>query len=126
MERDFVKSCGKKNIWHLNLDENITLILKKVKQICCRIQFFMSYARVDRNLALQLGKALKNKDFGVWCENDLDFTTSINNKIKEIAEKGFVILLLTKNSLDSTFVNTEAKLAILNNAKLFFLFLTMY
>lgn len=122
MERDFVKTCGKKMIWHLNLDEDLTSILEKVKQICCSIQVFISYARADTNLAMQLSKALKMKDFGVWSDNDLiagdAWASSINNKIREIAKKGFVILLLTKNSINSRWVDLEAKNAIKNKAKL--------
>lgn len=116
MERDFVKTCGKKMIWHLNLDEDLTSILEKVKQICCSIQVFISYARADTNLAMQLSKALKMKDFGVWSDNDLiagdAWASSINNKIREIAKKGFVILLLTKNSINSRCVDLEAKNAL--------------
>lgn len=56
------------------------------------------------------------KDFGVWSDNDLiagdAWASSINNKIREIAKKGFVILLLTKNSINSRCVDLEAKNAL--------------
>lgn len=53
MERDFVKNCGKKMIWQLNLDEDLTTILEKVKHICCHLQVFISYSHADTDLAMQ-------------------------------------------------------------------------
>ena len=125
MERDFVKSCGKKMIWRLNLDDDMESILKEVKQICCSMQVFISYSHYDTDLAVQLSKALKEKDFGVWYDRDLQvgdiWHSTINNKIMEIAQRGFVVILITKNSVNSKSVNIEAEAAIKNGAKLFVL-----
>lgn len=122
MERDFVKSCSKKMIWHLNLDDDMESILKKVKQICCSMQVFISYSHNDTQIAMQLSKSLKEKDFGVWNDLDLmsctDWSTSIENKIMEVAKSGFVVLLLTRNSINSKMVNLEAESANRNGAKL--------
>lgn len=72
-----------------------------------------------------MSRALKKKDFGVWCDREIlgyeCWFTTMENKIREIAKKGFVIILLTKNNINSVCVDLEAKCAIENKAKLFIL-----
>lgn len=121
MERKFVESCSKKMIWRLNLDDDMDVILKKVKQICCNMQVFISYVHADSNSALHLRKALEEKDFGVWDGEDLkegDFHSQLSNEIREIAQKGFFILLLTKNSVNSNMIDFEVEMGIRNGVKL--------
>lgn len=125
MERDFVHSCSKKMIWKINLSEDIEKILLQVKNICCSIQVFLSYSHVDMNFANCFANALKEKDYGVWCADNIvdafDCNFDINNTLKQIIKKGFVCLLLTSNSINSMWIDYEAKFARENGATLILL-----
>ncbi len=90
-------------------DEQIEL--QKVIQLAKRATVFLSYSHSDHVLATRIGDTLRNNDYGVWTNAELrpgeNWAGAIGAAIDEAVQHGFVLLLLTKASLDSQFCRHE-------------------
>ena len=121
IEREYVSLCEKKMIWKINLNDSDDTIKKRVKEICSDLQIYISYSRYDSLIANNLKMHLEKKDYYVTTDKDIplgDFmNTGITNLISNISKKGLILLLLTKNSLNSNFVDFEIEAARQNNAR---------
>lgn len=102
MEKEYIIKQGKQNVWSINMTLPISAILKKVRDICSLIKVFISYVKSDGlELYTSLSDALLEKDFNVWGSEDLvpsiDFSRQVTDVIKDTAESGFSVILITKD-----------------------------
>lgn len=118
MERDYVRSIGKKMIWTIDLSQPLVDIVNQVQSICCDLQVFVSYSHADQEPALGVIKALENKDYEVWDDRLMQMGEAWINQteaaIMTIAKKGFFLALITKNR--SSYMDEEIEIARSNGA----------
>ena len=116
MERNYVKECNKQFIWMINLDQDIEAIKNQVRKICSSIQVFIVYAQKNENIANPLKYELRKNDFPTWDSNDFHFFDGMDEAIKSIARKGFVLFICTKDSVNNNFIIAELEQAKANDA----------
>jgi len=80
---------------------------------------FLSYRHLDRKLAEEFISELSARGFNVWDDSKLTPGRSFDVEIKEQIENSrTVVVLLTKNSIESTFFPLELQCALLNKKKI--------
>ena len=111
MEKDHIINTGKVNVWSIDMSQPIDDILSVVGDICRQIKVFVSYAYRDRELATRLIRALSEKDFDVWTDEDMTAGTlwadQIDHVIRAAARYGFVLAFVTDNYLKSAACRAE-------------------
>ena len=106
MEKDYIISKGKTNIWSLNMNDTFDEIAKKIEDICFQISVFVSYSESDTELAEDILDSLEKKDFALWDSKtkmrseafSLDYLKVYD---KQYSKYGFVLLLITENFIKS-------------------------
>lgn len=115
-ERRYIEQSGKKKIWMLDMTEEWDVIATKIHRICADLEVFISYAHHDCQVAEVIRNVLIEKDYSVWTPEDNlrigdCWETQISNAITRCAEQGFYVLLISKDSLNSQFVEKELEYA---------------
>ena len=115
-EHAYIINSGKDKVWTIDMTTDIDTILDKVRRICLDIEVFISYAHCDKSLVHPLIAALINKDYSVWTpENNLKpgdlWEKKISEAIIRCSYKGFYIVIITQESLKSSFVEKELAFA---------------
>ena len=123
LEREYVISCQKKMIWHINLNSSDESILRQVREICEDLQIYISYSSNDSPFVSMLTKELEEKDYFVTTNRDissyeLPWAESVKNKITNVSKKGLFLFVLTENSIKSPFVQKEIIMAQKNEARI--------
>lgn len=100
----------------IDLSRNENEILYQLKEVRRRSKLFISYARKDQALAAHIYNRLSKYDYDVFIDyNNLlfgeSFATKIKEEIESTVESGCVIALLTKDALQSGWVNHEIEFA---------------
>lgn len=120
MERAYILEIGKKKVWTIDLAQDMELIKNQVKLICQDIEVFITYSRKDYDLCKMLAKELRKKDFYVWMYDENDYSESwieyIADGINNASKKGFVVAMITENSVKSRALGNELQLAVRNSS----------
>lgn len=95
---------------------DIDVILNQVKKICADIEVFISYALCDREIIKPLITALVKKDYSVWTPEDNltagdAWNKQVSDAIIRCAYKGFYIIVISEQSIKSSFVHGELAFA---------------
>lgn len=112
-EHAYIIESGKENVWTIDMTADIDVILNKVRKICTDIEVFVSYVWKDREKAQSLIRALVKKDYSVWTPDDAltnggdSYRSDISDAITRCAYKGFFVILITPDSVSSSFVAQE-------------------
>lgn len=122
-EHAYILDSGKDMIWSLDMTLDIETILSSVRQICKDIEVYISYAHEDKSAANVLAGLLTEKDFSVWTpelmlkpgmnKSGMNFADEIGDAIQRCSYEGFVILLISENSIKSEWIDRE--IAMLTN-----------
>ena len=127
-EREYVSKSGKSqnSIFRINLDEfrkNQQCDVKfeaEIERIVRTRRIFLSYSSKDRDIAYKIASALQERDFNVWTDQEIslgsDWYDEIAGALKEAAEYGCVIPIITKNSINSKWIETELCFSYQKNA----------
>lgn len=115
-EHAYIIKSGKDKVWTIDMTADIDLILDKVRTICADIEVFVAYARCDKAIIRPLVNALVKKDYSVWTpEDNLElgqmWSKQISDAIIRCAFKGFYIVVITQESVKSSFVEQELAFA---------------
>lgn len=115
-EHAYIINSGKDKVWTIDMTSEIDLILDKVRKICADIEVFISYARCDRDIIQPLINAIADKDYSVWTPEDNlqagdQWDKQISEAIIRCAYKGFYIVVITQESIKSSFVEKELAFA---------------
>ena len=119
-EVDYIKS--KERMYHvINLEKDLKNIKKQIDSFIFRSSIFISYTHHDAILAKRIMKELKKNDFRI-INNDFlseqnlftsgSFVESIKDNIEEASNNGYVIILLSKHSIQSSWVLHETQFAL--------------
>ncbi len=105
MEKDYILEQGKQKIWSLDMSLSNAELRQKVKEICSLIKVFISYSYSNKASFLLLEKLLIEKDYDVWdSEQDIPlgrWDWQLNDVIRDTAENGFAIALITEDYAQS-------------------------
>lgn len=115
-EHAYIIDSGKEKVWTIDMTADIDVILNQVKKICADIEVFISYAHRDREIIQPLISALVKKDYSVWTpEDNLTVGDAWNKQISDAiircSYKGFYIVVITQESVKSSFVANELAFA---------------
>lgn len=89
-------------------------MIEKNQKTRKRSQVFLSYASADRDSAREIASQLINEGLNVWFDQfELQPEDSITSVIEQvISASDYLIVLLSPNSVNSTWVNQELNLAL--------------
>ena len=112
MEMDYIKKFPSKKIWTIDMSLPDSEIIKIVENICRSIRVFVSYKQADSHeLVNIIAKEFERRDFDLRLHDSLSAGTSwqssTKNDIKEAAESGFILILLTKSYAESQYCLAE-------------------
>ncbi len=121
-EREYIESLDGKRVFTIDLSTSIDEQLKKIEHIARQMKVFISYARRDYEIKEKIKAKLLQRDMKVILDEDLCsadvWFNQTENAIRESARNGFVLLILTESSVNSSFVKEEILLAKKCNAKI--------
>lgn len=109
-EVKMIKSLEGKVFEIVDLSKDLQAELHKLAAISKRATIFLSYADRDADIAQRVSVALTRADFRVF--QDIDFGRTIQSAIDESLANGFVMLLLSLNSLLSDYCKEETDYAL--------------
>lgn len=115
-EHAYIINSGKEKVWTIDMTTDIDSILDKVRKICADIEVFVSYVHHDRDKIQPLIEALVRKDFSVWTPDDNlkpedNWRNQISDAIIRCAYQGCYIVVITQESVKSSFVEQELAFA---------------
>jgi hypothetical protein len=113
----FIKQLEGKYHETIDLNDAIETQLERVERLCRRATVFISRSAEDLPFAFRMADALEKHDYSVWLDvekipgNDL-WMEVITRQIDRALARGFVLVLLSQNSLRSKFVRHEVEYAL--------------
>lgn len=115
-EHAYILDSGKEKVWTIDMTADIDVILNQVRKICADIEVFISYIHHDREIIQPLISALLKKDYSVWMPEDNSTAGHMSSKqisdaIIRCTYKGFYIVVITQESVKSSFVAKELAFA---------------
>jgi hypothetical protein len=115
-EREYIESLTGKNVFTIYLDGNIEEQLAMVEHISRQMKVFISYSHKDKELASRIRERLVERDLMVLSDTEMSpgglWAEQITDQIQDAARNGFVILLLTENSIHSRYVLNEIDMTV--------------
>ena len=95
-------------------------IIKQIDNITSQLKVYISYSGRDKYLYDKIKLALLEKDFLVLDNESMsgDIVLSIKNQIDQTVRNGFVLLLVTKNSIKSEWIKREIEYAKISGGKI--------
>jgi hypothetical protein len=113
----FIKELEGKYHETVDLKEAIEAQLERIDRLCRRATVFLSYSVKDRPFADRMRDALIKHDYSVWLDTaslpaGSNWMQEIAGAIDRAVNRGFVLLLLSPNSVQSQFVMHEIQYAL--------------
>lgn len=113
-EVEIIKSLEGKVYVEIDLDKDLDIQVERVTALSKRATVFISYSRADVGVAEALRAALREHDFRVLVDvvdvaPGEDWRGAMARAINEAVQKGFFLLLLSPEALESEFVRWEVK-----------------
>lgn len=109
---------GRKGFQKIDLTKGLETELHKLVELSKRATVFLSYARKDQEIAERIRRALLLHDYRVWFDaaslgtSEGDFVSVIQRAIDEAVARGFVLVLLSPDSLASQWCKHETEYAL--------------
>lgn len=121
-EREYIESLKDKNVFTIDLNADISTQLDLIRHITDQMKVFISCSHRDKALCDRIRAKLLAKDMRVFDEEDIsvgaNYLETISVNIKEACHSGFVVVLITENSCNSSFVIDEIDYTTRNNGKI--------
>lgn len=116
-ELAYMKRTGKRKRWEIDITKDWNTIKNEIYKIVTDMEVFISYSHKDIVIAQMIKKVLIEADYSVWIDEDNlksgdNFLQQINNAIERCAKKGFYIIVVSKNSLESKYMEIELRHAV--------------
>jgi hypothetical protein len=117
----YIKELQGKYHERIDLNEAIEKQIVRLDRLCKRVTAFLSYHRADRPHARRIAEALGKQDYSVWLDIEAlapgsNWQQEITSAIDRAVERGFVLVLLSMNSMQSDFVTNEIRYALEKSA----------
>jgi len=115
-EQDYILKSGKDKVWKIDMTADNDTILNQVRKISEDLEVFISYSHKDHLLIQPLVDEFVKKDYSVFYDDNFikpgeSFAESIESKITRCSRNGFHIIVITKASLESQYVQKEVSFA---------------
>lgn len=109
----YIKELDDKLHEAIDLQAPIEGQVEKIDRLCKRVTVFLSYARKDHDIADRIRRYLRDHDYSVWFDSSVasgnNFLQDITRAIDQAVERGFVLVLLSSNSMESKWVQREVQ-----------------
>ena len=110
-ERDYIERSEGKRIFVINLQDDLEKQCKEIEHVARQMKVFISYARQDKGLYLQIREKLLARDMRILSDEDIlagsRWDTAIADQVSAACRDGFVLLLITQHSAQSRVVEME-------------------
>lgn len=120
-EAAYIKQLDDKLHEAIDLQAPIEAQVERIDRLCKRVTVFLSYARKDHEVAERIRRTLSDFDYSVWLDSDLapggNFVQQITQAIDQAVSRGFVLVLLSPNSMVSEWVQQEVQYSLEKAAK---------
>ncbi len=117
-EREYIQSVGSKTVRVIDLDKYDADDISR--RIMDSMRVFLSYSHQDENLISKFRDKLIERNLKVFSDNSaiigLDWRENILKQLEVAADHGCVIVFISKNSINSSFVQAELEMAVQLNA----------
>ena len=122
MERDYICQTDDKKIISVELSDE-EAVRHAVRQIKQSLRFYFAHSRADAATVQRIKDRMTKKDYLVYSDEDLKcgdaWADTIGRMIREAAEEGCVLLLLSEASVRSHYVIDELRYAAEMHSRLF-------
>jgi hypothetical protein len=112
----YIKNLQGKYHEQIDLNESIETQIVRIDRLCKRVTAFLSYHHHDQPYASRIGEALVKQDYSVWLDTKLaagsNWRQEVTIAIDRAVERGFVLVLLSTNSVLSEIVMHEFRYAL--------------
>ncbi len=114
-EIEIIKGYPEKTYAEVNLDDPNVDIEKAISQLTRKASIFLTYTRHDHDFANRIKTELKAEDFGVFSALEMlqerDGLGSLNTEMRNIAQLGAILLVLSTQSVKTVRQNKEVEIA---------------
>lgn len=115
-EVEVIKSMEGKFIETIDLSLDLQTELHKLVRLSKRAPVFLSYARLDREIAERIRRALQAHDYSVWFVEAVtpgqDWAAALHAAIDAAVARGFVLVLLSPAALTCQWRERETEYAL--------------
>jgi hypothetical protein len=116
-EVECIKSLPGKVFKTIYLDDDLIPQLEKLKSLSKRVTVFISSHQSDRDILKEIYNRFKEEDYRVFeSSHDLDagsdWQKAILSNLDEAIQHGFVLLLLSPDAIESSWMQSEIKYAL--------------
>lgn len=121
-EYAYIKQAGKDKIWDIDITVDWENIRNRIHKIVADLEVFISYSRADEAVAKVLRHMFVQADYSVWdSEYNLKlggtpWMDQINDAIQRCVYKGFYVMIISENNIQSKYMETELKFAMSQGA----------
>lgn len=115
-EREYISKSNNKTIYTIAIDEDEEEIKEQTENILRRSRVFLSYSQQDKEKVNNLITAFERNDLQViHDQKDIlltdEYESTLANSILEACDKGCYVVLISQNSIESSYVRDEMNLA---------------
>lgn len=120
-EASYIKQLDDKHHETIDLHAPIEAQVERIDRLSRRVTVFLSYASKDHQMAERIRRTLAGFEYSVWADSSLapgiDADQQIARAIDQAVARGFVLVLLSPNSMESAWVRREVQYSLGKAAK---------
>lgn len=120
-EREYIKTLVGKKVFTIDISKDINEQLHKIAQITKQMKVFIAYSTKDILIYSEIKTKLLEKDMLVLDENSKyanDYAIKTLNNIRTSSREGFVLLILSEDSMKSSYILNEISLTMTEGGKI--------
>lgn len=121
-EREYIKSLNNKKVFTIDITQSIDEQLERIETISRKLKVYISYVPTDKEIYNEIKNYLLKKDLLILSDIDeqvdINYINTVEERLKESCRDGFVIPIITKNSVNSNYLKIEIMTAKEHNAKI--------
>ncbi len=110
-EREYIESLTGKHVFTVDLEASPEAQLKQIEHMTRQMKVFISYSHRDIQLCQRIQQKLISQDMLVLTDEDLtpqnSWIESAHSQITDACHNGFVLLLITENTVNSRHIAIE-------------------
>jgi TIR domain len=117
-EVEIIKTLSDRVYESVNLEADLATQVQQASKLAKRATVFLSYAHGERDVAGRMAAVFRTHDYGVFIDINSDLTAGqdwmgeITARLDDSERQGFVLVLMSPNSVRSEWVRRELKHAL--------------
>ena len=125
-EREIIAGYSDKYVFRIDLEKEYEKQIEIIDRALRQMKVFVSFSPEDQPVYLALKEKLHELDMQVLSKEDIresdNYQLEGNSRIEEASHNGFVIIILSENSIRSQWVQEEIKTALRQHGRIIPLF----